>query len=203
MADPAAGKSGFVCTYMFTHPDTVVAYVKHFGKVDGNVSSAKMLSIDSKRDNRDGWFDYLGNRLGIQDKRGRVEVVRVEFDPPLLGYEEVKPHLGMKVDTDSALSTVRPNPSLFRFVSLPQHSQTSPLLLSLIYTSITPPYSDSDSNHDKFWCLTRTTCPGIMILFHGRLLIAHTGEGAYAATLANKHHMPWHIVVSFTFHRAL
>jgi hypothetical protein len=47
-ADPVADKSGFLCTYMSTHPDTLVAYVKHFGKVDGNVSSAKMLSIDSK-----------------------------------------------------------------------------------------------------------------------------------------------------------
>jgi uncharacterized protein DUF2470 len=48
MADPVAQKSGFLCTYMSTHPDTLVAYVKYFGKVDGNVSSARMLSIDSK-----------------------------------------------------------------------------------------------------------------------------------------------------------
>lgn len=48
MADPVAGRSGFLCMYMSSHPDTLVAYVKHFGKVDGNVSSAKMLSIDSK-----------------------------------------------------------------------------------------------------------------------------------------------------------
>jgi hypothetical protein len=46
--DPVADKSGFLCAYMSTHPDTLVAYVKHFGKIDGNVSSAKMLSIDSK-----------------------------------------------------------------------------------------------------------------------------------------------------------
>ena len=39
---------------------------------------------------------------------GKPQVVRVEFDPPLLGYEEVKPRLlGMKVDADSALGTVR------------------------------------------------------------------------------------------------
>ena len=45
-------------------------------------------------------------------------VVRVEFDPPLLGYEEVKPRLlGMKADADEALGTVRDeNP----FASLPQ-----------------------------------------------------------------------------------
>ena len=48
MADPVADKSGFLCLYMSSHPDTLVAYVKHFGKVDGNIASAKMLSIDSK-----------------------------------------------------------------------------------------------------------------------------------------------------------
>jgi len=47
-ADTVADKSGFLCTYMSTHPDTLVAYVKHFGEIDGNVSSAKMLAIDSK-----------------------------------------------------------------------------------------------------------------------------------------------------------
>jgi hypothetical protein len=48
MADPVADRSGFLCTYMSRHPDMLVAHAKHFGKVDGNVSSAKMLSIDSK-----------------------------------------------------------------------------------------------------------------------------------------------------------
>ena len=47
MADPVADKSGFLCTYMSSHPDTLVAYAKHFGKVDGHLLSAKMLSIDS------------------------------------------------------------------------------------------------------------------------------------------------------------
>jgi len=49
----------------------------------------------------------------------KPQVVRVEFDPPLLGYEEVKPRLlAMKADADEALGTVRvitshsPNPNL-------------------------------------------------------------------------------------------
>jgi hypothetical protein len=48
----------------------------------------------------------------------KPKVVRVEFDPPLLGYEEVKPRLlSMKVDADEALGTVRPK-SPIRFTSL-------------------------------------------------------------------------------------
>ena len=42
-------------------------------------------------------------------KSSKPQVVRVEFDPPLLGYEEVKPRLlGMKAEADEALGTVRP-----------------------------------------------------------------------------------------------
>ena len=42
-------------------------------------------------------------------KSSKPRVVRVEFDPPLLGYEEVKPRLlGMKAEADEALGTVRP-----------------------------------------------------------------------------------------------
>ena len=38
----------------------------------------------------------------------RPQSVRIEFDPPLLGYEEVKPRLlGMKADADEALGIVR------------------------------------------------------------------------------------------------
>jgi hypothetical protein len=47
----------------------------------------------------------------------KPQVVRVEFDPPLLGYEEVKPRLlGMKADADEALGTVREK---IPFASLP------------------------------------------------------------------------------------
>jgi hypothetical protein len=43
-----------------------------------------------------------------KNSSNRPEIVRIEFDPPLLGYEEVKPRLlGMKADADEALGIVR------------------------------------------------------------------------------------------------
>lgn len=48
MSDSVASNSTLICMYMRYHPDTLVAYVKHFGKVPGNVSSADMKSIDCK-----------------------------------------------------------------------------------------------------------------------------------------------------------
>jgi len=81
-------------------------------------------------------------------------------------------------------------------------------MLLLIYTSSAPPpNSDLDSNHAKFWWLAHILCPGIFPIWFKPLIwaiviILHVGEGVYAATLAYKHHMPWHIAVSLPFRRA-
>ena len=46
--DPVAEKSGFLCMYMSNHPDTLVSYVRYWGKISAQVSSAKMTAIDTK-----------------------------------------------------------------------------------------------------------------------------------------------------------
>ncbi len=46
--DPVADQSGFLCMYMSTHPDTLVSYVRYWGKVTAQVSIAKMIRIDTK-----------------------------------------------------------------------------------------------------------------------------------------------------------
>ena len=46
-ADPVADKSGFLCMYMSNHPDTLVSYVRYWGKITAQVSSAKMNGIDT------------------------------------------------------------------------------------------------------------------------------------------------------------
>ncbi|KAF8465142.1 hypothetical protein DFH94DRAFT_783941 [Russula ochroleuca] len=192
MADPVADRSGFLCTYMSTHPDTLVAYVKHFGKVDGHVSSAKMLSIDSKG------MDLEYKMKGALAS-SRPQVVRVEFDPPLLGYDEVKPRLlGMKVDADEALGTVKA-PQITHFELPFQIWITTSLLLFQVYVSSMP--HDSSSNA-KFWWLARTLRPGvfpdwIFSPIWAFIVIVHSSEGAYVATLARKHHMPWHIAMAW------
>lgn len=48
MSDPVAAKSSFLCMYMSNHPDTLVSYVRYWGKVKEKVASAQMLAIDSK-----------------------------------------------------------------------------------------------------------------------------------------------------------
>jgi len=46
--DTVKPQSGFLCTYMSNHPDTLVAYVRHQGRVSEEVQSAKMTSIDQQ-----------------------------------------------------------------------------------------------------------------------------------------------------------
>ncbi|KAG1720384.1 hypothetical protein EDB19DRAFT_1647161 [Suillus lakei] len=97
MSDPVASKSGFLCMYMKNHPDTLVAYVKYFGKVEGNVLTAKMSSIDTK-----------GMTLVYELKSGQSNTIRVSFDPPLSGYEEVKPRLlSMKAEAQEGLGMLK------------------------------------------------------------------------------------------------
>jgi hypothetical protein len=48
MIDPVAEKSSFLCMYMSSHPKTLVAYAKWFGKVEEPISSVDMTGIDIK-----------------------------------------------------------------------------------------------------------------------------------------------------------
>ncbi|KAF8129327.1 hypothetical protein EV363DRAFT_1338691 [Boletus edulis] len=128
MSDPVAFKSTFLCMYMTNHPDTLVAYVKHFGKVPGNVSSAQMKSIDCK-----------GMNLGYSLKNGGVGLVHVKFDPPLAGYEEVKPRLlAMKADAQEELGMLQfPKITSFRF---PSRSLIAlGCILGAVYFTLAPP----------------------------------------------------------------
>ncbi|THV00803.1 hypothetical protein K435DRAFT_750719 [Dendrothele bispora CBS 962.96] len=82
MADPVAEKSSFLCMYMSSHPDTLVAYAKWYGKVQEPISSADMTGIDTK-----------GMNLRCTLRSGQKKEVRVPIEPPLKGYDDVKPRL--------------------------------------------------------------------------------------------------------------
>jgi len=68
----------------------------------------------------------------IKDSAAKPKVVRVAFNPPLAGYEEVKPRLlGMKADADEALGTVRdpfapPDAYLTTYICLGPYYRSKP-----------------------------------------------------------------------------
>ena len=53
-------------------------------------------------------------QYNTKDSPNRPQTVHIEFDPPLLGYDEVKPRLlGMKADADEVLGIVREQNFIF------------------------------------------------------------------------------------------
>ncbi|KAF8828501.1 hypothetical protein HHX47_DHR3000266 [Lentinula edodes] len=81
-SDPVAEKSGFLRMYMSSHPDTLVAYAKWYGEISEPISSAEMSAIDTK-----------SMTLSCKMKNGSTKEVRVAIDPPMTGYDDVKPRL--------------------------------------------------------------------------------------------------------------
>ncbi|EGN97711.1 hypothetical protein SERLA73DRAFT_184529 [Serpula lacrymans var. lacrymans S7.3] len=129
MSDPVADKSTFLSMYMTNHPDTLVAYVKHFGKVTEHVTSAEMKAIDSKS------MTLAYKTKEVSEKR----TVKVEFDPPLAGYEEVKPRLlGMKAEAQEGLGMIKA-PQLANFQMPWRGSFMSGLyVLTFFYLTLPP-----------------------------------------------------------------
>ncbi|KAF4565390.1 hypothetical protein EYR36_001961 [Pleurotus pulmonarius] len=105
MADPVADKSGFLRMYMSSHPDTLVAYAKWYGKVEEPIASAEMTAIDSR-----------SMTLTCTLKNGAKKVATVPLEPPLSGYEEVKPRLlEMKAKAQEGLGMIKaPQLSTFK-----------------------------------------------------------------------------------------
>ncbi|KAG1781106.1 hypothetical protein EV702DRAFT_1177467 [Suillus placidus] len=131
MSDPVASKSGFLCMYMKNHPDTLVAYVKYFGKVEGNVLTAGMSSIDSK-----------GMTLVYKLKSGQSNTTRVSFDPPLSGYEEVKPRLlSMKAEAQESLGMLK-TPQITTF-QIPRTAAITGITLFAYFYLLSPPPPDA------------------------------------------------------------
>ncbi|TFK51225.1 hypothetical protein OE88DRAFT_1630174 [Heliocybe sulcata] len=182
MSDPVAAKSTFLCMYMSNHPDTLVSYVKHYGGVKEKVVSAEMKGIDTNT-----------SKTGEQKHE-----VRARFDPPLAGYEEVKPRLmAMKADAEEALGMMKA-PTISSF-NLPLTIYKSTLLLgSLIYTTFAPSAMSSTLLPPLVQMLflpglkLHSLVGGLQVIkyiwvFTG---VIHVLEGAYIALLCRRHSTP-------------
>lgn len=120
--DPVAAKSSFLCMYMSTHKDTLTSYVIYYGKVaNTKITNAEMIKIDSKvpahsRASRPPYFLIVlhtqSMTISYQTSSSGDEKIPVQigFEPPLFGYEEVKPRLlSMKAQAEEALGMVMAN----------------------------------------------------------------------------------------------
>jgi len=180
MSDPVAAKSTFLCMYMSSHPDTLVSYVKFWGKVQDHVTSASMTAIDTKGMT----LTYKTKASGDSKKE-----VRVDFNPPLAGYEDVKPRLmNMKADADEALGVTRA-PQITNF-QLPLNTLISSALIgSLVYVTFAP-LSSSPSYSPLYLVanIVRDNIPTWFVkscwIFVG---VTHALEALYTYSLCKKH----------------
>ncbi|KAL5480504.1 hypothetical protein ACEPAI_1774 [Sanghuangporus weigelae] len=187
MADPVAEKSTFLCMYMSNHPDTLVAYVKYWGKVSEQVSSARMTSID-----REG----MTLRYKVKGKGDAESDVRVIFDPPLVGYEEVKPRLlSMTADAQESLGMSKaPQITTFEF-PLGVIKTGVPLAL-LVYTSISPNYSGAYWEIGQ-WLYKNTGGPLINKAIWSVVAVLHVLEALYVQRLCIKHRTPFSVGLKY------
>jgi len=175
MSDPVAQKSGFLKTYMSDHPDTLVAYVKYFGKVTESLSSAEMTAIDS---------NSMTLTYSIKNTK-ETKVVQVPFDPPLSGYEEVKPRLlGMKAEAQEGLGMIK-TPQITDFRLPTQSAVTCVCCVVLLY--ITFPYISPSPLFTPARIIHASLGGLSMKLVWQVIFIVHILESLYTLSLCKRH----------------
>ena len=161
--------------------------------------------------------------LTYQSKSGTNSQVRVEFNPPLSGYAEVKPRLlSMKADAEESLGMVRHPPASSHFCCgsnnrLSTHQTLAPqinsfrvskswtpsviLLLFIGYVTFSPPPATPDL--PVYWLpgsLLRDAVGGTwtMKAVWMFVLAAHFLEALYTLLLVRRHRMSFLLGVGFS-----
>ncbi|KAG5651514.1 hypothetical protein H0H81_008379 [Sphagnurus paluster] len=174
-SDPVAEKSGFLRMYMSSHPDTLVAYAKWFGKVTEPIKSAEMKSIDSK-----------SMTLNCTMKSGTKKEVYIPIEPPLNGYDDVKPRLlEMKALAQENLGMIKaPKITNFR---LPLESLKSGLsITALLYLFLAPTNGTASLFEPARYIHSLVGSTSVNVLTY-TVGIAHFFESIYTFTLCRTH----------------
>ena len=141
--------------------------------------------------------------------------VRIEFEPPLSGYEEVKPRLlSMKADAEESLGMVRPRPQPSSNWFVDTVSQTPApqitkftvsrswllplgMMASLLYVTLSPPLSNAIPPYLYPGSLIRDFVGDRFVQFSwGIVVVFHGLESLYTATLVKRHKTPFGVGVS-------
>ena len=133
--------------------------------------------------------------------------IRVPFNPPLAGYDDVKPRLlEMKVDAEKALGMVRiltlthgnildtniwqaKNPQITTFELGPDAWKSGLLFVTIVYLTVSPPF-DSPTYGPLFFPGTsaRAALPAnAMAWTWGVFAVLHGAESLYTYSLCRRH----------------
>lgn len=177
MSDDVASRSSFLCMYMSNHPDTLVAYVRHFGKIQPLVESASMTSINSKAMS----LSYV---LKGSKEKGTVNV---PFEPPLSGYDEVKPRLlSMKLDAEESLGMVK-RPQITTFEVGPEILTTLSLIALFIFVTFSEQRPYSTIHNIGPWLRNAVGGPKVLKAIWIIAYTLHFLEAVYVFVLCRRH----------------
>ncbi|KAI0370804.1 hypothetical protein BV20DRAFT_966331 [Pilatotrama ljubarskyi] len=127
--------------------------------------------------------------LTYQTKGGATKQIRITFDPPLSGYEEVKPRLlSMKADAEEELGMM-PAPQITSFRFHTKMLYTATLMAFLIYTTYAPA-PDSPSYSPVFAPANtlRSIVPSwALTVSWSMVIVLHGLESLYTLHLCRKH----------------
>jgi hypothetical protein len=114
-----------------------------------------------------------------------AKTIRIAFEPPLSGYEEVKPRLlSLKLDAEESLGMVpRPHISSFR-IPKQVFTQTGPLMAFLLYTT----YGTSEAIN---WLRVNVGGQRTIIGVWWFVVIVHSLESLYTLVLCRRHRTGW------------
>ncbi|KAJ3539825.1 hypothetical protein NMY22_g4561 [Coprinellus aureogranulatus] len=198
MADPVAEKSAFLCMYMSSHPDTLVAYAKWFGKVKEPITGAQMTGITTKVRRKissceEGTERMLQNiNLSCTLKDGSKKEVVVPIEPPLKGYDDVKPRLlEMKALAQEGLGMIKA-PKIDTFIFPWRRVLRISLFITPAYILYLTPSDTSSHQLLQPVALARQYIGEKPIaLAFWFTIVAHVLESVYTASICCKHSMPF------------
>ncbi|KAF8914604.1 hypothetical protein CPB85DRAFT_1297405 [Mucidula mucida] len=175
--------------YMSNHPDTLVGYAKYYGKVTEPIKSAEMTAIDTK-----------SMTLNCTMKSGGQMQVRVDIDPPLKDYNDVKPRLlEMKALSQEGLGMIKaPHITTFQF---PEFS--APIGFITVYVAAVLYLKFAPAEGNSVWWVPAQLAhsypyvPGVVnFLFYGTT-VTHILESLYTFSLCRKHYTPFTATMAY------
>ncbi|KAF8907039.1 hypothetical protein CPB84DRAFT_1769334 [Gymnopilus junonius] len=176
--------------YMSSHPDTLVAYAKWFGKVEEVIKSAEMTAIDTK-----------SMTLTCTLQGGSKKVVVVPIEPPLKGYDDVKPRLlEMKAIAQEGLGMIKaPKITFFEFPRDAWYS--APLILFAVFVHLWKGQSSTAGYLAD--AVVSYTGTGVFTFSYWFIIVSHSLESLYMFSLCRRHSTGFLLGTAYVFSTAV
>jgi len=174
--------------YMSSHPDTLVAYARWYGKVNEPISTVEMTSINTRT---------MVLTCSLKDESKRA--VKIQFDPKLEGYHDVKDRLlEMKAIAQEGLGTIK-TPQLKSFYFPRPILKTLAPFVVIPYLTFFPRYYASPIFDPARQIFSFVGGEVAMMLLWNFANLTHFGECFYTYSLCRKYRTGFFLGAAYVF----